>query len=70
MIKQRRAEMGISQRKLATRVGVSDACIARLETRERTNPSLDVLRRLQGVEALDRGVGDMNRGAACGVGLS
>jgi transcriptional regulator with XRE-family HTH domain len=46
IIKQRRAEMGISQRKLATRVGVSDAYIAQLETRERTNPSLDVLRRL------------------------
>ena len=44
LIKQRRAEMGISQRTLATRVGVSDAYIARLETRERTNPSLDVLR--------------------------
>lgn len=46
MIKQRRAEMGISQRKLATRVGVSDAYISQLETRERTNSSLDVLRRL------------------------
>lgn len=46
LIKQRRAEMGISQRKLATRIGVSDAYIAQLETRERTNPSLDVLRRL------------------------
>jgi transcriptional regulator with XRE-family HTH domain len=38
--------MGINQRKLATRVGVSDAYIAQLETRERTNSSLDVLRRL------------------------
>lgn len=46
MIKQRRAEMGISQRKLATRVGVSDAYIVQMETRERTNSSLDVLRRL------------------------
>jgi transcriptional regulator with XRE-family HTH domain len=46
LIKQRRAEMGISQRKLATRVGVSDAYIAQLETRERTNSSLDVRRRL------------------------
>ena len=44
MIKQRRAEMGISQRKLATRVGVSDAYIAQLETRERINTSLDVRR--------------------------
>ena len=46
LIKQRRAEMGISQRKLATRVGVSDAYISQLETRERTNSSLDVLLRL------------------------
>ncbi len=46
LIKQRRVEMGINQRKLATRVGVSDAYIAQLETRERTNSSLDVLRRL------------------------
>lgn len=44
LIKQRRAKMGISQRKLATRVGVSDAYIAQLETRERTNTSLDVRR--------------------------
>lgn len=51
-IKQRRAEMGISQRKLAMRVGVSDAYIAQLGTRERTNTSLDVLRRLG--EALKR----------------
>ena len=46
LIKQRRADMGISQRKLATRVGVSDAYISQLETRERTNSSLDVLLRL------------------------
>ena len=44
LIKQRRAEIGFSQRKLATRVGVSDAYIAQLETRERTTTSLDVLR--------------------------
>jgi transcriptional regulator with XRE-family HTH domain len=46
MIKQRRTELGLSQRKLAKRVGVSDAYITQLETRERINPSLDVLRRL------------------------
>lgn len=38
--------MGISQRELTTRVCVSEAYIAQLETRERTNPSLDVLRQL------------------------
>jgi transcriptional regulator with XRE-family HTH domain len=46
LIKQRCTEMGISQRKLATRVGVSDAYIAQLDTRKRTNSSFDVLRRL------------------------
>jgi transcriptional regulator with XRE-family HTH domain len=46
MIKQRRTELGLSQRELAKRVGVSDAYITQLETRERINPSLDVLRRL------------------------
>ena len=46
MIKKRRTELGLSQRALAKRVGVSDAYITQLETRERINPSLDVLRRL------------------------
>ena len=46
MIKQRRTELGLSQRALAKRVGVSDAYITQLETRERTNPSLDVLKKL------------------------
>ena len=46
MIKQRRTELGLSQRALAKRVGVSDAYITQLETRERINPSLGVLRRL------------------------
>jgi transcriptional regulator with XRE-family HTH domain len=31
---------------LAQRVGVSDAYITQLETRERINPSLDVLKKL------------------------
>jgi transcriptional regulator with XRE-family HTH domain len=44
LIKQRRAEIGFSRRKLATRVSVSDAYIAQMETRERTNTSLNVLR--------------------------
>lgn len=44
MIKQRRAEIGFSRRKLATRVSVNDAYIAQMETRERTNTLLNVLR--------------------------
>ena len=46
MIKRRRMELGLSQRALAKRVGVSDAYITQLETRERINPSLDVLKKL------------------------
>ncbi len=46
MIKQRRTALGLSQRALAKRVGVSDAYITQLETRERINPSLDVLKKL------------------------
>ena len=40
MIEQRRVALGLSQRALATRVGVSDAFITQLETRERINHSL------------------------------
>ena len=46
MIKQRRMELGLSQRALAKRVGVTDAYITQLETRESNNPSLDVLKKL------------------------
>lgn len=46
MIKRRRTELGLSQRALAQRVGVSDAYITQLETRERINPSLNVLKNL------------------------
>ena len=46
MIKQRRTDLGLSQRALAKRVGVSDAYITQLETRERINPSLHVLKSL------------------------
>jgi len=46
MIKRRRTELGLSQRALAKQVGVSDAYITQLETRERINPSLDVLKKL------------------------
>ena len=45
-IKQRRTQLGLSQRALAKQVGVSDAYITQLETRERINPSLHVLKKL------------------------
>ena len=57
MIKQRRIALGLSQRELGKRVGVSDAYITQLETRERTNPSLDVLKKL--AKALKVSVGEL-----------
>ena len=49
--------MGLSQRALAKRVGVSDAYITQLETRERINPSLHVLKKL--AKALKMTVGEL-----------
>jgi len=46
MITQRRVAFGLRQRAMATRVGVSDADITQLETRECTNPTLAVLKQL------------------------
>lgn len=46
LIKRRRTELGLSQRALAQRIGVSDSSITQLETRERINPTLDVLKKL------------------------
>jgi transcriptional regulator with XRE-family HTH domain len=40
MIEQRRAALGLSQRALATRVGLSDVYTTQLETQERINHSL------------------------------
>ncbi len=57
MIKRRRKELGLSQRALAKLVGVSDAYITQLETRERINPSLQVLKRL--AQALKVSVGEL-----------
>ncbi|MDN5941445.1 MAG: helix-turn-helix domain-containing protein [Nitrospira sp.] len=57
MIKQRRMQLGLSQRALALRVGVSDAYITQLETRERINPSLAVLKKL--AKALHVTVGEL-----------
>ena len=57
IIKRRRTELGLSQRALAKRVGVSDAYITQLETRERINPSLHVLKNL--ANALKMTVGEL-----------
>jgi len=57
MIKQRRTQLGLSQMALAKRVGVSDAYITQLETRERSNPSLAVLKKL--AKALKTTVGEL-----------
>ena len=57
IIKRRRTELGLSQRALAKRVGVSDAYITQLETRERINPSLHVLKKL--AKALKMTVGEL-----------
>ena len=57
IIKWRRTELGLSQRALAKRVGVSDAYITQLETRERINPSLHVLKKL--AKALKMTVGEL-----------
>ena len=57
VIKQRRTKLGLSQRALALRVGVSDAYITQLETRERINPSLAVLKKL--AKALRMTVGEL-----------
>jgi transcriptional regulator with XRE-family HTH domain len=46
MIKRRRTKLGLSQRALAKQVGVSDAYITQLETRQRINPSLAVLKKI------------------------
>ncbi len=51
MIKRLRERKGLSQRALARRVKVTDAYIAMLETGERKNPSLTILKRL--AKALD-----------------
>lgn len=46
MVQALRAKNGMSQRELARKAGVSDAYIAHLETGQRKNPSLAVLKRL------------------------
>lgn len=45
-IVQLRTKQELSQRELAKKAGVSVAYVALIETGERTNPSLTVLRRL------------------------
>ncbi len=56
VLKKLRAERGLTMDALAQRVGVTNAYIAQLETGVRTNPSLDVLKRLAkalGVSVVD-----------------
>jgi len=57
LIRDRRQALGLSQRELARKVGVTDAYIALLETGKKTNPSLDVLKAL--AKALDVDVADL-----------
>ena len=46
MIKRLREAKGLSQKALAEKSGVTDAYVAMIETGERKNPSIPVLRRL------------------------
>lgn len=46
MVKTLRIAQGLSQRELGKRVGVSDVYITLLETGQRKNPSLAVLKKL------------------------
>jgi transcriptional regulator with XRE-family HTH domain len=46
IVKDLRIQRGLSQRELAKIAGVSDPYITLLETNQRTNPSLTVLRQL------------------------
>jgi transcriptional regulator with XRE-family HTH domain len=46
MLKQRREAKGMSQVALAKAAGVGRTYIVKLESGEKTNPSLDVLRKL------------------------
>jgi transcriptional regulator with XRE-family HTH domain len=46
IVKTLRTQRGLSQRELADRAGVTDPYITLLETNQRTNPSLTVLKRL------------------------
>ena len=46
IIKAQRQSKGISQRTLAKRIGVTGAYITMLETGQRKNPSLAILRRI------------------------
>jgi HTH-type transcriptional regulator, competence development regulator len=46
VIKRLRQEKGLSQQALAARVGVTAAYITMLERGKKTNPSLDILKKL------------------------
>jgi transcriptional regulator with XRE-family HTH domain len=57
MIQQLREAKGMTQRDLATRVGVTPGYIAQLELGQKKNPSVPVLRRL--ARALGVPVGEL-----------
>ena len=46
MLKQRREAKHLTQAALAGKVGVSQAYIAKLESGDKTNPTLDLLRKI------------------------
>jgi transcriptional regulator with XRE-family HTH domain len=46
VLRKLREERGLSQAQLAAKANVTDAYVAQLETGKKTNPSLDVLKRL------------------------
>jgi transcriptional regulator with XRE-family HTH domain len=46
MVKELRAKRGLSQRELAKMVGISDVYITLLETGQRKNPSLAILKKI------------------------
>lgn len=46
MLRKLRTDRGLSQAELGAKAGVTDAYIAQLEKGKKSNPSLDVLKRL------------------------
>ena len=46
VLKQRREEKGVTQAALAGKVGVSQAYIAKLESGDKKNPTLDLLKKI------------------------
>ena len=57
MLKRLREKRGMTQEQLAAKVGVSQTYIAKLESGAKTNPSLDLLKKL--AKALKVKVGEL-----------